>query len=140
MPSAFFEIDAAGTPVGSSFVFMTARDWARFGELFRNDGVTAGGRVLPEGWVRYSTTPTAKAPRGEYGAHWWLNAGRPGDGSDRPWPALPADAYAARGYAGQWVLVVPSHELVIVRLGMSFPDDGDDGTEALARAILEALR
>lgn len=137
--SAFFEHDASGTPVGSSFVFMTARDWARFGELHRNDGVWDGKRVLPEGWVRYVTTPTPRAPQGRYGAHWWLNAGEPSDAGQRQWPSLPADAYAARGYSGQWVLVVPSYELVIVRLGIAFPDDGDDGTVELARAVIAAL-
>ena len=139
MTSAFFELDASETPIGSSFVFMTARDWARFGELHRNDGLSNGGRVLPKGWVRYVTTPTPRAPQGRYGAHWWLNAGDMGAPSNRQWPMLPADAYAARGYGGQWVLVIPSRELVIVRLGMSFPDDGDDGTVELAGAVLEAI-
>jgi len=137
--SAFFEADASGSPVGSSFVFMKARDWARFGELHRNDGVVDGRRVLPEGWVRYVTTPTARAPKGQYGAHWWLNAGEPSAQSERPWPSLPADAYAARGHSGQWVLVIPSKELVIVRLGWSFPDDGDDGTVPLAEAVIAAV-
>jgi CubicO group peptidase (beta-lactamase class C family) len=140
MTSAFFEHDASGTPVGSSFVFMNARDWARFGELHRNDGVIDGRRVLPAEWVRYVTTPTPHAPEGQYGAHWWLNAGDRADPGSRPWPSLPRDAYAARGYSGQWVLVIPSAELVIVRLGISFPDDGDDGTEELAASVIEALR
>jgi CubicO group peptidase (beta-lactamase class C family) len=139
MTSAFFEHDASGTPIGSSFVFMTARDWARFGELHRNDGVWNGKRVLPEGWVRYVTTPTPRAPQGCYGAHWWLNAGDSEDPQRRPWPSLPSDAYAARGYGGQWLLVVPSRELVIVRLGISFPDDGDDGAIELARAVIDAI-
>jgi CubicO group peptidase (beta-lactamase class C family) len=139
MASAFFEHDASETPIGSSFVFMTARDWARFGELHRNDGVWNGRRVLPEGWVRYVTTPTPHAPQGCYGAHWWLNAGDTSDSARRPWPSLPTDAFAARGYSGQWLLVVPSRELVIVRLGIAFPDDGDDGTVELARAVIDAL-
>jgi len=139
MTSAFFEHDASETPIGSSFVFMTARDWARFGELHRNDGIWSGGRVLPRGWVRYVTTPTPHAPQGCYGAHWWLNAGDPETQAHRQWPSLPADAYAARGYGGQWVLVIPSRELVIVRLGVAFPDDGDDGTVELARAVLDAI-
>jgi CubicO group peptidase (beta-lactamase class C family) len=137
--SAFFEHDASETPIGSSFVFMTARDWARFGELHRNDGVWNGKRVLPEGWVRYVTTPTPRAPQGCYGAHWWLNAGDRGNPEHRPWPSLPADTYAARGYSGQWLIVVPSQELVIVRLGIAFPDDGNDGTVELAHAVIDAL-
>jgi len=140
MPSAFFEFDASGTPIGSSFVFMTALDWARFGEIHRVDGVCPGNqRVLPEGWVRYVTTPTSAAPRGNYGAHWWLNAGSPEDPSERAWPSLPTDAYAATGYSGQYVFVVPSAKLVVVRLGLSLPDDGNDGTEELVAALVRAV-
>lgn len=138
--SAFFEADASGTPIGSSFVFMTARDWARFGELHRLDGVWNGRSVLPEGWVGYVTTPTPAAPQGSYGAHWWLNSGDPADPSRRPWPMLPRDAYSARGHSGQYVLVVPSEKLVVVRLGLSFPDDGNEGAAELAAAVIEALR
>ena len=95
MTSAFFEPDVTGTFIGSSFAFMTARDWARFGELHRNDGVWFGRRILPEGWVRYVTTPTPLAPIGQYGAMFWLNAGDPQDPAKRPWPKLPTDTYAA---------------------------------------------
>jgi CubicO group peptidase (beta-lactamase class C family) len=140
MTSAFFELDASGSFVGSSFAYMTARDWARFGELFRRDGVWQEKRLLPEGWVRYATTPTAAAPRGEYGAHWWLNAGPPGDPGARPWPAIPTDVYAARGHSGQWVAVVPSARLVVVRLGLTVPDEEPlDGTERLIAELLPAL-
>ncbi len=138
--SAFFEADASATPIGSSFVFMTARDWARFGELHRLDGVWNGKRVLPEGWVRYVTAPTPAAPQGRYGAHWWLNSGDPADPAQRPWPMLPRDAYSARGHSGQYVLVIPSEKLVVVRLGLSFPDDGNEGAAELAAAAIEALR
>jgi CubicO group peptidase (beta-lactamase class C family) len=140
MTSAFFEPDASGTPIGSSFAFMTARDWARFGELHRLDGVWHWRRVLPEGWVRYVTTPTPAAPDGCYGAHWWLNAGAPTDRSQRMWPGLPTDAYAARGHSGQYVVVVPSAKLVVVRLGLSIPDDGNDGTSELVADLIRTLR
>ena len=140
MTSAFFETDASGTPIGSSFVFMTARDWARLGELHRLDGMWKGQRILPEGWVRYVTTPTPAAPDGCYGAHWWLNAGAAADRSHRPWPGLPTEAYAARGYSGQYVVVVPSEKLVVVRLGLSFPDDGNDGTPELIADVIRALQ
>jgi CubicO group peptidase (beta-lactamase class C family) len=138
MTSALFEPDASGTFIGSSFAFMTARDWARFGELFRRDGVWDGRRLLPEGWVRYATTPTPKAPLGRYGAHWWLDAGEPGQPERRPWPALPAETYAARGHSGQWVVVVPSARLVVVRLGLTLPDLEDDGTQELVAELLAA--
>ncbi len=139
MTSAFFEPDASGSFIGSSFAFMTARDWARFGELHRNDGVWNGQRILPEGWVRYVTTPTPKAPEGRYGAHWWLNAGEPTDPGRRPWPSLPTDTYAALGHSGQYVLVVPSAKLVVVRLGLSEPDDGEHGAIELAAEVLGAV-
>jgi CubicO group peptidase (beta-lactamase class C family) len=139
MTSAVFEPDAAGSFIGSSFAFMTARDWARFGELFRLDGVWNGRRLLPEGWVRYATTPTPRAPLGHYGAHWWLNAGEPGAPERRPWPPMPAEAYAARGHSGQWVVVVPSARLVVVRLGLTLPDLEDDGTQELVAELLEAF-
>lgn len=137
--SAFFEPDASGTPIGSSFLFMTGRDWARFGELHRNDGICDGRRILPEGWVGYSTKPTPEAPEGEYGAHWWLNAGAPEAPEKRMWPKLPTNVYAALGHSGQYVMVVPDAELVVVRLGLSLPDDGDDGTEDLVAALIETL-
>jgi CubicO group peptidase (beta-lactamase class C family) len=137
MTSARFEPDASGTPVGSSYVFMTARDWARFGELFRRDGVWEGRRILPAGWVRYATTPTPAAPLGRYGALWWLNAGSPGAPEQRPWPSIPTDVYAARGHSGQWVVVAPSAHLVVVRLGLTVPDvEARDGTEQLVADLL----
>jgi hypothetical protein len=148
--SVIFETDESGRPIGSSFVFMTAHDWARFGELHRLDGIWNGRRVLPQGWVRYVTTPTPRAPAGKYGAHWWLNAGAASSSwfylavRDKPvlrlWPALPADTYSARGHSGQYVMVVPSERLVVVRLGQSFPDDGDDGTPKLVADLISALR
>ncbi len=133
MTSAFLEPDASGTFIGSSFAFMTARDWARFGELHRRDGDWFGRRVLPEGWVRYVTTPTPAAPGGRYGAHWWLNAG---EASRRRWPGLPREVYVASGHSGQYVWVAPTAKLVVVRLGLSVPDDGDDGGAQLLAELI----
>ena len=76
MTSAVMEPDAAGDFVGSSFMFATARDWARFGQLYLQDGVWDGRRILPEGWVAFSVTPAPAAPGGVYGAHFWLRLGR----------------------------------------------------------------
>ena len=98
MLSAVMEPDPSGTIVGSSYTVATARDWARFGQLYLDDGVWNGERILPAGWVHYSTTPTAAAPDGRYGAHWWLNSGPEGRPSERRWPALPADLYFADGF------------------------------------------
>jgi CubicO group peptidase (beta-lactamase class C family) len=136
LTSAFLEPDASGTFVASSFAFMTARDWARFGELHRQDGLWNGRRVLPEGWVRYVTTPTPAAPEGIYGAHWWLNAGDPQDPARRMWPRVPRGAYAARGHSGQYVVIVPSAKLVVVRLGLSTCDEAHQGIEDLVAELV----
>ncbi len=120
------EPDAGGTFVGSSYSFGPARDWARFGLLFLNDGVWNGERILPEGWVKYSTTPAKGAKQGQYGAQWWLNAGAPDNPSDRIFPNAPTDLYWADGYEGQNVFVIPSKDLVIVKLSQSSGDYLDD--------------
>ncbi len=139
MTTAVFEPDASGSFIGSSFVLASARDWARFGELHRRDGMWQGRRILPPGWVERVTTPTPAAPEGCYGAHWWLNAGAPEAPAARMWPTLPRDTYAARGHSGQYVVVVPSAELVVVRLGLAtLDDDALHGIEPLVRAALEA--
>lgn len=137
--SALLEADASGTLLASSFVFMTARDWARFGELHRRGGLWQQQRVLPEGWVEYVTTPTP-ASNGEYGAHWWLNRGTLEDPDTPNWPELPPDSFAAWGHNGQYVLVVPSEKLVVVRLGLSTPADGNDGAQQLAADVIRHYR
>ncbi len=113
MTSAIAKFDTAGTFVGSSYVYATARDFARFAELYRNDGVAADGvRVLPAGWRDHARTFTAHDPDGgfDYGAHWWL------------WPDLPG-SFACHGYEGQYTVVVPDRELVVVHLGKCGADD-----------------
>lgn len=119
MYSAVLEPDAGGTFVGSSFCYATARDWARFGLLYANDGVFNGEQVLPAGWVRESIVPAAAAKQGEYGYQWWLNAGAKNDPHNRKYPSLPADMFYADGYEGQNIFVVPSKKLVVVRLGLT---------------------
>lgn len=107
MHSASVRFDDAGTFIGSSFVHATAHDFARFGELYRNDGVAADGtRVLPSGWRDHGRERTAVDPESGfgYGAHWWL------------WPEFPG-SFAAHGYEGQYTLVVPDRQLVVVHLG-----------------------
>ena len=138
MRSAIMEPDASGTFVASSFSHMTARDWARFGLLHLHDGVWQGERILPEGWVEYVSTPTPGAPMGEYGAQWWLNAGKPDDPSERRYPSAPTDILNASGFQGQAVLVIPSRNTVIVRLGMSHKRDHLD-LDGLISRVLEAL-
>ena len=118
MSSAVMETDAAGTFVGSSFMYATARDWARFGLLYLRDGVGSGQRILPEGWVAYTRTPVPNAPNQQYGAHFWLSIPREYRCGKDSGP-LPADAFHAIGHEGQFVTIIPSRELVLVRLGFT---------------------
>jgi CubicO group peptidase (beta-lactamase class C family) len=129
MSSAFIETDAAGTFVGSSYGYATARDWARFGLLYYNDGVWRGDTILPAGWVNYTRTP-AKASEGKYGAQFYLNASkRYGD--------APEDMYFCSGHRGQKIFIIPSRNIVLVRLG--FMDDGFDFNGFL-RDVLGAIK
>jgi CubicO group peptidase (beta-lactamase class C family) len=118
MYSAVLEPDGSGTFVGSSYCFASPRDWARFGLLYLNDGVWNGQRILPEGWVKYTTTPATSAKIGQYGAQFWLNAGSPGNPSSRKYPDVPTDCFWADGFEGQNLWIIPSKKLVVVRLSM----------------------
>lgn len=116
MFSAIPKFDDTGTFVGSSFVYATAHDFARFGELYRHDGVTEGGeQLLPVGWADHGRTfvahdPTEDLPHGfDYGRHWWM------------WPQYPG-SIAAHGYEGQFTIVVPDRELTVVHLGKTDAD------------------
>ena len=114
MTQAVLEADASGTFVGSSYMYATAREWARFGQLYLQDGVWADRRILPEGWVAYTRTPAPAAPAASYGAHFWLATPEEYRG---PAVVLPPGMFQAVGHEGQFVTVVPSHDVVIVRLG-----------------------
>jgi CubicO group peptidase (beta-lactamase class C family) len=126
MYSAVIEPDASGTFVGSSYCFASPRDWARFGLLYLNDGVTNGERILPEGWVKYTTTPATGAAMGEYGALFWLNAGAPGNPNNRKYPKVPTDCFYAAGHEGQYVWIIPSKKLLVVRLSLEQGSDLDE--------------
>jgi CubicO group peptidase (beta-lactamase class C family) len=136
MKQAIMEPDASGTFVGSSYCYASARDWTRFALLYLNDGVWNGERILPEGWVKYTSTPATSAEIGEYGAQWWLNAGARNDIDNRKYPKIPADAYWADGFEEQYAMVIPSEKLVVVRLGVSH--HGFD-FEKLVSEIITAL-
>lgn len=139
MASAVLETDPDGTFVGSSYLHATARDWARFGQLLLRGGSWDGERVLPEGWVPYMTAPAPAAPRGEYGAQTWLNAGEPGNPERRPHTRLPADLFLLAGFQGQRVVVLPSRELVVVRLGLTKDEASWSLEDDLMLPILGAL-
>ena len=137
MNSMVIEPDPDGTFVGSSYSYGSARDWARFGLLYLHDGIWQGRRMLPEGWVSFTSTPARSAPRGEYGAQWWLNAGAPGNPQDRTYPDVPEDSFQAEGFEGQYVFVIPSRQLVVVRLGLTQGRDFD--ANGLVSGIISSI-
>ncbi len=139
MKSAIVEPDASGTLVGSSFMYATARDWARFGLLYLRDGVWGKERILPEGWTQYCLTPAPASAAKEYGAHFWLRVPREFRSTDEPGARIPRDAYHAVGYDGQLVSVIPSRKLVVVRLGLTRSYGAWDQEELISR-ILDAIR
>ncbi len=128
---ACFESDLSGTPVGSSYLYLKACDYARFGQLYLDDGCVDGKRILPEGWVEYSTTPAVDS-QGRYGAFFWLNRG--GD-----YPDAPEDLFECRGHDGQEIFIIPSKELVVVVLGYSPKPDHVIEWNRLLKDILGAL-
>jgi len=125
------EFDPQGLFYGSSLVWATGRDFAKFGYLYLRDGVWDGVRVLPEGWVDFARTPGPDVDTDVYGAQWWLT---PATGPGRPDRSLItdnrlADAFSAQGHEGQIIVVVPSKDLVLVRLGLF--DGGGESWDAL---------
>jgi CubicO group peptidase (beta-lactamase class C family) len=122
------DTDAYGNFIGQGYEQASARDWARLGNLYLQDGVWNGERILPPGFAKFVGTvaPAWLADqRPEYGAFFWVN----GDGK---FPA-PKDAYYMNGAGGQFVLIIPSRQLVIVRLGHYRGEDA--GSEALVKAV-----
>ena len=132
------EFDASGNAEGSSQMLASARDWARFGQLYLNDGVAGGKRILPEGWVKYSASPTQNAWVG-MSAGFWTNLGDSFGATYRTERGWPRDAFFAKGTIGQYVIIIPSERLVIVRLGRSpnWPPEAD-GVFDLVRDVVAA--
>ena len=130
--NAVFEPDMNGTPVGSSYLYVTARDFARFGQLYLDDGCTPDGeRILPEGWVEYVTTPASDS-KGGYGAFFWLNR-------NGTWPDAPEDLFSCNGHDGQQIFIIPSKELVVVVLGYSPKPDRVIEFNRLLKDVIAAL-
>jgi CubicO group peptidase (beta-lactamase class C family) len=132
------EFDASGTPEGSSQMLASARDWARFAQLYLNDGMAGGKRILPEGWAKYSAAATPGCFVG-YGAGFWTNLGDSRGANYRVEQGWPRDAYFAKGSIGQYVIIIPSQHLVIARFGrtVNFPLDAD-GVSELVRDVVAA--
>jgi len=138
MHSALIEADEAGVPVGSSYGYATARDWARFGQLFLDQGVAGGKQILSHEWVDFVRTPTPAAPRPLYGGQFLLNRGDESGERKRVYSALPSDTYIASGHNGQMVLIIPSLDAVVVRLGWTPEGAKFDWNKHIA-AILATL-
>jgi CubicO group peptidase (beta-lactamase class C family) len=137
MQNSFFQADASGTFIGGASMYASGRDWMKLGLLYLNDGVHKGERILPEGWVEYATTPSEPSSKKRgYGAQIWLNTPAP----QLLFPDVPQDAYAFQGHFGQYVIVIPSLELVVVRMGMTFGNGGEDfDKQAFLQSIVAAL-
>lgn len=127
MNSAVIEPDASGTFIGSSFMYATARDWAKFGQLYLQNGIWNNEKIFPDNWIKYTTTPAPKSEE-QYGAQFWLNKGK-------KWSNLPDDIYYADGFEGQGVIICPSYNTVIVRLGLSKKKDSWNLPEFLENVL-----
>lgn len=132
MKHSVIETDWRGNYISSSQMWTTARDLARFGLLYLNDGMWNGERILPEGWRRYVTSPSGPQPASGfgYGATFWLMNKVPG---------VPADTFSANGNRGQYVVIVPSRGIVIVRRGED-PGGGGFDIAKFTAAILAELK
>ena len=139
MDSVLIEPDEAGVPVGSSYGYATARDWARFGLLYLNRGMAGGRRILPESWIGFTRAPAPAAPTRNYGAMFWLNQGPVSGPGARDYPNCPEDMYLADGHNGQFVAIIPSLDVVIVRLGWT-PEGQEFKLDRYFSGILEALK
>ena len=130
MHSATIETDLSGTYVGSSYGWANTRDWAKFGLLYLNRGNWNGEQIIDSTWVDYVSTPT-NTSNGRYGAQFWLNAGG-------HYPDAPRDLFSANGYQGQYVFIIPSRDLVIVRMGLMEEPEFD--VNGLLRDVVSCIR
>ena len=130
MNSMLVETDMAGNYVGSSYSWATTRDWSKFGLLYLHKGNWNGERLFDENWSKYVATPT-NTSNGKYGAHFWLNAGG-------KFPDVPKDMFYCSGYQGQMVAIFPSHDLVIVRMGLK--EDPEFDFNGLLSGVIGSLK
>lgn len=132
MSDAVLEVDPSGTQVGSSYLYATARDYARFALLYMQDGIFEGERILPEGWVKYTTTP-AQDSKGLYGSLFWLNR-------SKDFPAAPEDMFSCDGHDGQQIFMIPSKDLIVVLLGYSPKPDHVMNFDALLGDVISTIK
>ncbi len=127
--SMLIEADLKGNYVGSSYAWASTRDWARFGQLYLDEGTWNGEQLFSSEWVDYVKTPT-QLSNGVYGAHFWLNA-------EGKYPDVPKDLFSMNGFQGQYVFIIPSKDLVVVRTGLAETPEFDINgfLAALCKAI-----
>ncbi|RTY70306.1 class C beta-lactamase-related serine hydrolase [Flavobacterium bomense] len=130
MYSMVIETDMAGNYVGSSYGWATTRDWSKFGLLYLHKGNWNGEQIFNESWAKYTATPT-NTSNGRYGGHFWLNAGG-------HFPDVPRDMYYCSGFQGQMVAIIPSLDLVIVRMGLKENPNFD--FNGMLRGIVESVK
>ena len=134
MRNVTLEFDGSGTLQGSTYMLASARDWARFGLLYLNDGVVGGKRILHEDWVDFSAAATRDT---DYGAGFWTNRSEHPNAKGRARLGIPRDAFFASGDLGQRIVIMPTQRLVVVRLGDSVDPTGD--ISGLARLVSEVI-
>jgi CubicO group peptidase (beta-lactamase class C family) len=131
------ELDGAGTIQGTTYMLASARDWARFGLLYLNDGVVGGKRLLHEDWVDYCAAATLDT---DYGAGFWTNRSEHPNAKGRVRAGIPRDAFFASGDLGQRIFIIPSQRMVVVRLGDSVDPTGDiRGAARLIKDVIAAV-
>jgi CubicO group peptidase (beta-lactamase class C family) len=133
--SFLMEPDASGTYIGSSYSYATARDFARFGLLYYNNGVWNGEQILPVNWVKESIHPSVADELKHYGYQFWLNGYDEKDPTKRRCPDIPSDMFLADGYGGQDVYIIPSQKLVVLRLGLHVINENK-----FLKEVIEAIK
>lgn len=140
MRSVTLEFDPSGNFVGGAYLYATTRDYAKFGLLYLRDGVWDETRILPEGWVDFSRTPTA-ASEGKYGAQFWLDTRGTRETLAERGRSYPKDMFLARGYGGQFIFIIPSKDLVIAYNGFvdynTTSNDEDSDVDLYITDIIE---
>ncbi|HXQ15234.1 MAG TPA: serine hydrolase [Caulobacteraceae bacterium] len=139
MTTMTMEFDEAGNPMGATYMWASARDWARFALPYLDDGVVDGRRILPAGWAEWSGRPTPQSAEG-YGAGFWTNRGDDPNAAGRRALGAPPDSFFANGNYDQTILISPTEHLIIARFGFSQDPDQKVGAARISRLAGEVVR
>jgi CubicO group peptidase (beta-lactamase class C family) len=138
MRNVTLEFDGAGTLQGANYMLASARDWAKFGLLYLNDGVVGGKRILHEDWVDFCAAATLNS---DYAAGFYTNRSDHPDAKGRVHLGMPSDSFFASGLLGQRIVIMPSQRLLVVRLGDSVDPTGDiRGVARLVKEVIAAVQ